>query len=199
MAIGRRHVREILENESLSADEKVKGIMDLLHTETDTLRDQFDALQAEKTQLEADLQASRNETQEKHTALETARSEFEAYKTEQAENAIKSNKAKLYRAMLKEAGISDHRIETVMNVTDLSQLSLNQDGSLRNAEKIAGDIKEKWADFIPVVETNPSEVDIPPANIAPDGTTLTKEQIMGISDRRERRKAIAEHPELFGK
>ena len=196
MAIKRKDIRAILENDELSIEDRVKGIMDLAHVETDQLRDEADALRQELTKANADLEEANGKITDKQTALDTVTSDFEAYKTQSAVKQENDSKANAYKTILKEAGISDKRIAQVMKVTDLSEFTLNKDGSIRDTDKVKANVLEEWAEFIPVTETINSEVATPP-NLGHVDTKMTKEEIMAVKDRDERRRLIQENPDAF--
>lgn len=100
---------------------------------------ELDALKA-KAAEEAE-----NGFEKKYKDLKT---EYDKYKadTEAKETAAKKQAA--YRALLKDAGVSEKRIDSVMKVTDLSNIELAEDGKVKDADKKADDIKKEWADFI---------------------------------------------------
>lgn len=67
------------------------------------------------------------------------------------ENEQKETTAKLkeaYKALLKEAGVSEKRLDSVLKVTDISTMKLDKDGKLENASDLTKSIKTEWADFI---------------------------------------------------
>ena len=73
--------------------------------------------------------------------------EFDDYKREQMQKETKSAKESAYRELLKSAGISEKRIDSVLKVSDLSSVEL-EDGKIKNADDLKKSIKEEWADFV---------------------------------------------------
>lgn len=122
--------------------------------------------------------------------------EYDKFKDDTTAEKTKIAKEKVYRALLKEAGVSEKRIDSVIRVTDLSKIELDKEGNAKGADDIKESIKETWSDFIPVESEKGASTPTPPANIG--GTAKTKKEIMAIKDRAERQKAIAENPKLFG-
>ena len=98
--------------------------------------------------------------------------------------------------MLKEVGISDKRLDSILKVTDLSRVKIAEDGTIEGVDDLKKKVADEWADFIEKSATKGADVKKPPVN-AP-GTAKTKEEIMAIKDASERQAAIAENPELFG-
>lgn len=128
---------------------------------------------------------------------EAMKEEFETYKNEQTEKEARTAKESAYRALLKQAGVADKRIDAVMKVTDLDGIELDKDGAVKDAETVTEGIKTEWADFIPTTQTVGANTATPPANNG-GKSYKTKEEIYAIKDTAERQKAILENHELFG-
>ena len=121
--------------------------------------------------------------------------EYDDYKAEQDAKATKAAVESAYKAMLKEAGISEKRIASVLRVTDLSEVKLDKDGKLKDKDKLVDDVKAEWADFIETSGTKGADTATPPKN---NGGKMTKDDILKIKDASERQQAMAENHELFG-
>lgn len=128
---------------------------------------------------------------------DTLAGEFESYKGEQAKKEARTAKEAAYKALLKEAGVWEKRIPTVMKVTDIDSLELNAKNELKGAEKLLEGVRTDWADFIETTEIRGANTAFPPANTG-GGHTMTKEQIMDIRDTEARQRAISENMALFG-
>jgi hypothetical protein len=100
-----------------------------------------------------------------------------------------------YKEMLKEAGISEKRIPAVLRVADLSGVKLDEDGNIKDKDKLVESVKEEWSDFIQAKGAKGADTKTPPDN---NGGTLTKDDILKIKDAGERQQKIAENHELFG-
>lgn len=182
-------------------DEQISGIIEA-HSETVTaLKDERDKLKedAEKAkQYEAEIaklkaDTSSDEWQKKY---EDEHSAFEAFKTEQAEQTKKATIKDAYKKLLLDAGVTAKRVETVLKVADLSACELEEDGTLKDAEKLTEAVKAEWSDFIESTTASGAQTTTPP--YMGSGTTKTKADILAIKDSAERQKAIAENPSLFG-
>lgn len=146
--------------------------------------------QLEKAQ--ADLEAGKKDSWK--VKYEAIKEEFEGYKTEQTKKESHVAKEKAYRALLQEAGVSEKRLESVLKVSDVDSVELDDKGAIKGADKLTESIKTEWADFITTTETRGANTSNPPAN---RGVTPTKEQIMGIKNTAERQRAIAQNLNLF--
>lgn len=178
------------------------------HTEvTDALkadRDKFKAdaeklpnVQKELDELKAEAEKNngKNPFEVKYNAL---KEEFEAYKADQAAKQSKADKEKAYRAILKEAGIPDKRIDAVLRVSNVDGAELDENGAIKEKDSLLKSIKEEWADFIPSTGKQGANTKNPPSGGNGSGKYSSKEEIMKIKDTVERQQAMAENHELFG-
>lgn len=190
--------RKMLKGMSLT-DEQIDTIIEA-HTETtDALKEERDRYKADAAKLPAiqqeldDLKSKGDDGFEKK--YNDLKAEYDRYKQEQADRANKAAVESAYKALLKEAGVSDKRIASILRVTDLSGAKLDKDGKLKDSDKMVESIKSEWADFIQTADVKGADTKTPPKN---SGGSMTKEDILKIKDTTERQQAIAENHELFG-
>ena len=130
---------------------------------------------------------------EAETELHRLREELEeAKRAARADRA--ALKGRLYRELLRGAGVDEKRIGAILRVTDLDGMTV-RDGRLEEEERLTADIRREWADFIGVTKTRGALVETPPAAGRP---ARTRAEIEAIRDGGERRRAIAENAALFG-
>lgn len=176
-------------------DEKIEQIIEA-HAETvDALKEKLSGLQDQTSkveELEKQLEKA-GASDDWKERFEKERADFEAYKAEQAKKAEEEQKAQLYRGILINAGIDPKRVDSIMRVTDLSGVQM-EDGKIVEESKLAEAVKADWADFIQSTTTRGVNVPTPPAS---SGKTMTKADIMAIKDTSERQRAISENIELF--
>lgn len=183
-------------------DEKIEQIMEA-HVETvDALKEQRDAYKADAEKLAdvqkqldkatKDLEASGKDTYK--VKYEAIKEEFDSFKKEQTAKEARAAKESAYRELLKAAGISEKRIAAILKVSDIDSVELDENGAIKDANKLTESIKAEWADFIPTTTTRGAQTATPPANT---GSGMTREQISGIKDRAERRAAIAANLDMF--
>lgn len=180
-------------------DEKIDQIIEEHAESVDALKKQRDAYKsdADKVEsLERQLEeAKKNDGDDFKEKYEVLKTEFEEYKENvEAEKATAKIKG-LYSDLLKEAGVDEKRIDAIIRVTDLTEIELNKDGSIKGADGLKEKVKEDWSDFIATIDDKGAKVDTPPDA---GGKTMTKEEISKIKDPAERQKAIAENHELYG-
>lgn len=123
---------------------------------------------------------------------------FEDFKTAQKGKETKEAKEKAYRDLLKESGVSEKRIESVLKVSDLESIELAEDGKIKDADKHKETIKKDWSDFIVKQETGGVHTDNPHQNEG-GGGPKTREEIYAKDDKGRfkldasaRQKALAE-------
>lgn len=152
--------------------EKIDEIISA-HTETvSALKEERDSLKADADRLpdvEKDLEKVQAELdtlksgawEDKYTKL---KGEYDSYKADVETKATATAKANAYKKLLKDAGVSEKRIDTVLKVTKLDDIELDADGAIKGAETLTEGIKTEWADFIPTVQERGAETVTPPAN-----------------------------------
>lgn len=166
--------------------------VDGLKSDIARYKEDADKLPGVQTELE-NLKAKGDDGwKDKHDKV---KKEFDDYKKEQMQKEAKSAKETAYRELLKSAGINEKRIDSVMKVTDLSGVELD-DGKIKNAEELRKSIKEEWADFVVTTNQRGADQKNPPAN---NGGALSRDDIFKIKDASERQAAIAANLNLFGK
>ena len=95
---------------------------------------------------------------------EALKKEFDQYKDGVTAKETTAKKESAYRALLKEAGVSEKRIDAVLRVSDISKVELTEDGKLKDSEELEKKIKEEWSDFIVSEGTKGADTPKPPAN-----------------------------------
>lgn len=190
MALERKTLRAILEDETTDTSGKLKKILDVLHEETDTLQNQLDEKNAALAKAEKDRDAANSGKQ----AAEKALTDYKAQQTQKDAHAAKEAK---FRELLKSAGVLDKYADRVVRLSgeDIDKLELDEKGEVKDAKKHTDSLKVDWSDFVGTTTTTGAKVDTPPTNT---GSKMTKEQIINIKDASERQAAIAANPEAFG-
>lgn len=169
-------------------------VVDALKSERDTFKESAEKFESVDKELKA-LKEKGGNWQEKY---EKEHSDFEAYKTAQKDKETLVTKRDAYKALLAETGISEKRIDSILKVTDLSSVELDEAGKIKDSSKHTESIKSEWADFITSTSTTGASTKTPPSNVGAGKTYQSKADIMKIADRNERRQAIKENPNLFG-
>ena len=166
------------------------------HTEvTDALkqdRDEYKADAEKVPALEAEIDTFKK-AQEKgekdpyKVKYEAIKEEFEAFKNDVSAKETKNKKESAYKQLLKDAGVSEKRIDAVLKVSDVDGIEFDDDGKVKDADKLTEGIKTEWADFIQTTKTEGANVANPPSSTS--NKAKTKDEIMKIKDTSERQQA----------
>ena len=156
-------------------EEKIDEII-ALHTET------VDGLKSDVTkykEMVANVEDIKKELDDAKAALDeekgsgwedkynNLKKEYDDYKAGQDAKAAHAAKEAAYRDLLKAAGVSEKRIATVLKVSDIDSLELDESGAIKDADKLTENIKGEWADFIVTEKTQGADTNTPPANNPP--------------------------------
>lgn len=147
-------------------DDKVDQIIEA-HTETVNAlkdeRDQYKDAADKLPQVQAELDELKGKPDDGYKErYEKEHADFEAFKERTAKDAFDREKKSLYRKLLQDAGVDPKRLDAVMRVADLSEVSV-EDGAIVDADKVAEAVKSEWSDFIQTTGSKPAGVDTPPA------------------------------------
>lgn len=159
-------------------EEQVSAIVEA-HTETtNALKVQRDNYKADADKLN-DVQRELDDLKAKgdggwQEKYESEHLEFEKYKKGQSEAKAKADKVEAFKNILKEIGVSENRIDSIVKVTSLDGYEL-KDGKFENVEDIKQSATEEWKDFIVSSSTEGKRTETPPGNAG--GKVLTKEEI----------------------
>ena len=124
------------------------------------------------------------------TKYEGIKQELADYKKSVQAKETRAQKTDAYRALLKEIGVNDKRIDAIIKVTDLDGMEMDADGKLKDAADLKKSAKAEWSDFIVTTHAQGAQTATPPGG----ATALkTREEIMQIKDTTERQRAWAEY------
>lgn len=170
------------------SDEQVDEII-AAHSETvDALKEQRDQYKSDAEKLpevqkqldkaNSDLEAAGKDAYK--VKYEALKEEYEGYKNEQTAKETRSAKERAYRELLKAAGVTEKRIDSVIRVSDIDGVELDDKGAIKDADKLTESIKTEWADFIVTTETRGAQTSNPPASN--NGGAMTKADIYKKDD-----------------
>lgn len=187
-------------------EEKIDQIIEA-HSETvDSLKADRDSCKEDAEKLK-DVQKELDELKakgddgwkEKHDRL---KDEFDKYKTDVQAKETKAAKEAAYRAILKDANLSEKGIEKAVKYAEWDKIELEADGKLKGANDHIKAAREEWAEYVTTTTTTGAKTSTPPVNNG--GAKLTKAEIYARDEHgryklstAERQKALAENPELL--
>lgn len=158
----------------IAHSETVDGLKeerDAARKDAETYKADADKLPAVQKELEALKEAAEKEGgnawKVKYDALkeenDKLKGEYDEFKKETAAKETKNAKEKAYRDLLVKAGIPEKRIDSIIRVTELDKVELDDKGEIKDSQNVEDGIKKEWAEFIPVNETHGANTATPPA------------------------------------
>ena len=168
--------------------------VDSLKADRDSYKEDAEKLKDVQKELD-DLKAKGDDGwKEKHDALKV---EFDQYKNDVQAKETKAAKEAAYRAILKDANLSEKGIEKAIKYAEWDKIELGDDGKLKGANDHIKAVRDEWAEYVTTTTTTGARTSTPPANNG-GKTGKTKEEIMAICDPAVRQAEIAKNPEAFG-
>lgn len=178
-------------------DEKIEEII-AAHSETvNSLKDEIAKYKADAEKL-PELQKRLDEVESStlQDDYEKLKKEYEDFKNDVKNKETRVAKETAYRDMLKEIGISDKVIPSIIKVTDFNEVELDRENNIKNKPDVAEKIKRDYDGFIVSQNVVTEKPETPIENKG--SAIMDKKAIMEIADPQERQKAIAANMELFG-
>ena len=149
-------------------EEKIDQIIEA-HTDTveglksDLSKYKTDAEKLPDVQKELDELKAKGDDgwKEKHDKL---KGEFDAYKKDVEAKETHSKKVEAYKAILKDANLSEKGIEKAVKYAEWDKIELGEDGKLKGANDHIKAVREEWAEYVTTTTTTGAKTSTPPAN-----------------------------------
>ena len=163
-------------------DEKIDEIIEAHTDVTDSLKRERDGYKADAEKL-ADIQKELDEankkledvdTDEYKAKYEKEHKDFEDYKKSIDAEKTKAKKVAAYKALLKEAGVSEKRIDAITKISSMDDLELDADGKIKDSDKKIEAVKEEYSEFIVTEDSKGADTKTPPDNNGGAGKTLSR-------------------------
>ena len=165
--------------------------VDSLKADRDTYKEDAEKLKTVQKELD-DLKAKGDDGwKDKHDKL---KGEFDQYKNDVQAKETQTAKEKAYRAILKDANLSEKGIEKAIKYAEWDKIELEADGKLKGASDHIKAVKEEWAEYVTTTTTTGAKTSTPPANNGNSGVTKADFQKMSYKDRLQ---IYNENPDLY--
>ena len=187
-------------------EEKIDQIIEA-HSETvDSLKADRDSYKEDAEKLK-DVQKELDDMKAKgddgwKDKYEKLKGEHEQYKSDVLAKETRAAKEAAYRAILKDANLSEKGIEKAIKYAEWDKIELEAGGKLKDANDHIKAVREEWAEYVTTTTTTGAKTSTPPANTG--GAKMTKAEIYARDEHgryklstAERQKALAENPELL--
>ena len=154
--------------------EKIDEII-TAHTETvNAIKEERDSLKVENDNLknvEKDLEKANEKIKEFESGdwenkYNAVKGEYDNFKTETETKATKTAKTNAYKQLLIDAGVSAKRVDSILKVSEsnINDVELDENGKIKDADKLSENVKTEWADFIVDTQTQGANTPKPPAS-----------------------------------
>ena len=135
--------------------------VDSLKADRDSYKEDAEKLKDVQKELD-DLKAKGDDGwKEKHDRL---KEEFDQYKNDVQAKETKAAKEAAYRAILKDANLSEKGIEKAVKYADWDKIELGEDGKLKGANDHIKAVRDEWAEYVTTTTTTGAKTSTPPAN-----------------------------------
>ena len=200
----RAALRKIFEGAEIEVPKDVLGQICDLHTSSmdglpetiKELKGKLKVAEQERDAAKAKVPVDGEETISK-AEYDKLKGEFDKYKTDVQEKETHNKKVEAYKAILKDANLSEKGIEKAVKYAEWDKIELDSDGKLKGANDHIKAVRDEWAEYVTTTTTTGAKTSNPPANNG-GKTGKTKEEIMAIRDPAVRQAEIAKNPEAFG-
>ena len=96
-------------------------------------------------------------------AHDEVKAEFDQYKADIDAKEARRIKENAYRKLLREAKITDKRIDKIIKVSDFDEMEIDKDGKFKDEENLKKSIQDEWGDFVVNESQTGAGVSTPPA------------------------------------
>ena len=139
--------------------------VDALKKERDAYKEDAEKLQDVQKKLDAANEAAKEAGSDKYKLkYDALKEEYDKYKSDIEKKTTHTAKEAAYREILKAAGVSEKRIDSVIRVSDIDGIELDESGKVKDAEKLTNSVKSEWADFIVTEHVTGAQTSNPPEN-----------------------------------
>ena len=153
--------------------------VDSLKADRDSYKEDAEKLKDVQKELD-DLKAKGDDGwKEKHDRL---KGEFDKYKTDVQAKETKAAKEAAYRAILKDANLSEKGVEKAIKYADWDKIELDTDGKLKGANDHIKAVREEWAEYVTTTTTTGAKTSTPPANNHAKNYTTAEIKNMSASE-----------------
>ncbi len=175
--------------------------VDALKEERDSFKEKAEKYESEHSKvsnLEKEIESLKDSNKDSYKVkYEAIKEEFADYKKGIENEKTRTKKADAFKALLKEIGISEKRIDSVVKISDIDGLKIDKDGNIDGVDELKKSLTSEWADFIEKTGTQGASTATPPSNIG--GGSKSREEILKIKDATERQNAWKDYLNNGGK
>lgn len=138
------------------------NLKEQLKQNTNASNEKYNTLKAEFDKAKSDNEALQKEYDKTKADNESLQKEFDTYKADVSAKETRTKVENAYRDILREVGVSEKRINSIIRVTNFDDIKLDEKGGLENTDTLKESAKKDWADFIVTEHEEGAKVPKPP-------------------------------------
>lgn len=182
MALQRKFLETLLgegnDNKIDEIIEKHRETVDALKAERDTAKETAGKVTQMQEELERLRKAVKDHEDDPYKGqYEEIKKQFDDYKKDVEAKATKAKKADAYKALLKEAKVSEKRLDSILRVSAIDDIELDENGVVKDKENVLKKITEDWSDFIMTEERGGQNPPKPPKTQGGENETSRAAQV----------------------
>ena len=185
----RAALRKIFEGAEIEVPKDVLGQICDLHTSSmdglpetiKELKGKLKVAEQERDAAKAKVPVDGEETISK-AEYDKLKGEFDQYKNDVQEKETHSKKVEAYKAILKDANLSEKGIEKAIKYADWDKIELDADGKLKGANDHIKAARDEWAEYVTTTTTTGAKTSTPPANNHAKNYTTAEIKNMSASE-----------------
>jgi len=184
MALSKAQLKEILSKAGVSEDNMsaaVKEIMagheasiEALQEERDKYKEsasKYDEAKKKVEEMEKEIAGLKDPSKDTFKVkYEALKEEFADYKKGIEAEKTKGQKTDAYKALLKEAGLSEKLIGKIVEHSNLDVIKFDKEGKVEGRDELIKSLTKEWEDFIPKRDKEGADTPKPPAGNGDNGT-----------------------------
>ena len=167
----RAALRKIFEGAEIEVPKDVLGQICDLHTSSmdglpetiKELKGKLKVAEQERDAAKAKVPVDGEETISK-AEYDKLKGEFDQYKNDVQAKETKAAKEAAYRAILKDANLSEKGVEKAIKYADWDKIELDADGKLKGANDHIKAVRDEWAEYVTTTTMTGAKTSTPPAN-----------------------------------
>ena len=167
----RAALRKIFEGAEIEVPKDVLGQICDLHTSSmdglpetiKELKGKLKVAEQERDAAKAKVPVDGEETISK-AEYDKLKAEFDQYKNDVLAKETHAAKEAAYRAILKDANLSEKGIEKAVKYAEWDKIELGEDGKLKGANDHIKAARDEWAEYVTTTTTTGAKTSTPPEN-----------------------------------
>lgn len=138
------------------------GVVDPLKDDVARCKADSERLPTVQKELDDLKAAKKSGDKDAQTELERVKKEFEAFKAQTTAKETLEAKKTAFRAICKDANLSEKGIEKALKYADFDKIELTEDGKLKNQSAILQGVSDEWGDYVSTPGKTGAQTATPP-------------------------------------